>query len=31
MAKAKEGYQQSEAGNVIPNEDVKLIIEKWSK
>ena len=26
-----EGYQQSEAGSVISNEDVKLMIDKWSK
>lgn len=31
MEKVEEGYQQSEAGNVISNEDVKLIIDKWSK
>ena len=31
MEKVEEGYQQSEAGNVISNEDVKMIIEKWSK
>ena len=31
MEKVEEGYQQSEAGNVISNEDVKLVIDKWSK
>ncbi len=31
MEKVEEGYQQSEAGSVISNEDVKLIIDKWSK
>jgi Zn-dependent alcohol dehydrogenase len=31
MEKVEEGYQQSEAGKVISNEDVKIIIDKWSK
>lgn len=31
MEKVEEGYQQSENGEVILNEDVKLIIDKWSK
>jgi len=31
MEKVDEGYQQSEAGKVISNEDVKLMIDKWSK
>jgi hypothetical protein len=31
MEKVEEGFQQSEAGEVISNEDVKMIIEKWSK
>jgi hypothetical protein len=31
MEKVEEGYQQSESGKVISNEDVKMIIEKWSK
>ena len=31
MEKVEEGYQQSEAGKVISNEDVKLMIDKWSK
>ena len=31
MEKVEEGYQQPEAGKVISNEDVKLMIDKWSK
>ena len=31
MEKVEEGYQQSETGNVVSNEDVKLMIDKWSK
>jgi len=31
MEKVEEGYQQSDAGKVISNEDVKLMIDKWSK
>jgi Zn-dependent alcohol dehydrogenase len=31
MEKVDEGYQHSESGKVISNEDVKLIIERWSK
>ncbi len=31
MEKVEEGFQQSQAGMVISNEDVKLIIDKWSK
>lgn len=31
MEKVEEGYQQSEAGKVVSNEDVKLMIDKWSK
>jgi hypothetical protein len=31
MEKVEEGFQQSEACKVISNEDVKMIIEKWSK
>ncbi len=31
IEKVEEGYQQSEAGKVISNEDVKLMIDKWSK
>lgn len=30
MEKVEEGYQQSEAGEVISNEDVKIMIDKWS-
>ena len=31
MEQVEEGYQQSEAGKVISNEDVKQMIDKWSK
>ncbi len=31
MQKVEEGFQQSEEGKVVSNEDVKLIIDKWSK
>jgi hypothetical protein len=31
IEKVEVGYQQSEAGKVVSNEDVKLIIDKWSK
>jgi predicted transcriptional regulator len=31
IEKVEEGYQQSEAGKVVSNEDVKLMIDKWSK
>jgi len=31
MEKVEEGYQQSEAGKVISNEDVKIMIDKWSE
>jgi Zn-dependent alcohol dehydrogenase len=31
IEKVEEGYQQSEEGKVISNEDVKLMIDKWSK
>ena len=31
MEKVEEGYKQSRAGMVISNEDVKIIIDKWSK
>jgi Zn-dependent alcohol dehydrogenase len=30
MEKVEEGFQQSEKGQVISNEDVKIMIEKWS-
>jgi len=31
VEKIEEGYQQSEEGKVVSNEDLKLIIDKWSK
>jgi len=31
MEQVEEGYQQSEAGKVISNEDVKQMIDKWSR
>jgi hypothetical protein len=31
MEKVEEGYNQSETDRVVTNEDVKLIIDKWSK
>jgi len=31
IEKVEEGILQSEKGKVISNEDVKLIIDKWSK
>lgn len=31
IEKVEEGYMQSESGKVVTNEDVKLIIDKWSK
>ena len=31
IEKVEEGIRQSELGKVVSNEDVKLIIEKWSK
>jgi len=31
VEKVEEGYHQSEIGLVISNEDVKLMIDKWSK
>jgi len=31
LEKVEEGYKQSEAGKVISNEDVKLMIDKWLK
>jgi hypothetical protein len=31
MEKVEEGYKQSETGKVVSNEDVKLMIDKWSK
>ena len=31
VEKVEEGLKQSELGLVISNEDVKLMIDKWSK
>ena len=31
VEKVEEGYHQSEIGLVISNEEVKLMIDKWSK
>ncbi len=31
IEKVEEGYKQSEDGKVVSNEDVKLMIDKWSK
>ncbi len=31
MEKVEEGLEQSKEGKVLSNEDVKEIIEKWSK
>lgn len=31
IEKVDEGFQQSEKGNIISNEDVKLIIDRWSQ
>jgi hypothetical protein len=31
MEKVEEGYQQSVSGKVIQNEDVKMMIDKWSE
>jgi len=31
MEKVEEGFQQSENGQVISNEDVKAMIDKWSE
>jgi len=31
VEKVEAGYHQSEIGKVISNEDVKLMIDKWSK
>jgi len=31
IEKIEEGFQQSEEGKVFDNEDVKLIINKWSE
>jgi predicted transcriptional regulator len=31
MEKVEDGLAQSESGKVVSNEDVKLIIDKWSQ
>jgi len=31
VEKIEEGYEQSELGKVVSNEEVKLIMDKWSK
>jgi predicted transcriptional regulator len=31
MEKVEEGYQQSEEGKVVSNEDVKRMIDRWSE
>jgi hypothetical protein len=31
MEKVELGYQQSEDGKVVANEEAKIIIDKWSK
>ncbi len=31
IEKIEEGIKQSEEGKVISNEDIKLIIDKWSR
>jgi predicted transcriptional regulator len=31
IEKVEEGYEQSEAGKVVSNEDVKLMIDKCSR
>jgi predicted transcriptional regulator len=31
MEKIEEGFQESEQGKVISNEDVKSMIDKWSE
>jgi len=31
IEKVEQGLKQAEEGKVIPHEDVKKIIEKWSK
>jgi len=30
MEKVEEGFKQSEEGKLISNEDVKMMIDKWS-
>jgi hypothetical protein len=31
IEKVEDGFRQSEEGKVISNEDLKLMIDKWSK
>lgn len=31
MEKVEEGYQESEEGQVVSNEDVQFMLDKWSK
>ena len=31
IEKVEEGFRQSESGKVVSNDDVKLMIDKWSK
>jgi predicted transcriptional regulator len=31
IEKVEEGIKQSESGKVVANEDVKLLIDKWSR
>lgn len=31
IEKVEEGFKQSEEGKVVSNEDVKWMIDKWSK
>ena len=31
IEKVEEGFQQSENGKVISNEDVKIMIDRWSQ
>ena len=31
IEKVEEGIKQSELGKVVSNEDVKLMIDKWSR
>jgi len=31
IEKIEEGIKQSESGKVVSNEDVKLMIDKWSR
>jgi hypothetical protein len=31
IEKVEEGIKQSESGKIVSNEDVKLMIDKWSR